>query len=275
MSEDRFALEGERVAVPESRQLDVLCNLLEARGASVVRLPLVSILDTPDASSVEQWLQIFIKEPFDYFIILTGEGLRRLLDFADRAGCREAFVAALDSTTMISRGPKPGRVLREIGLKANILAAAPTTEGVIETLGGLELSGRRVAVQLYGEEPNLRLTDYLRERQATPVTVAPYIYAPQADEEQVADFIAHLESDRVTAMMFTSQPQYARLAAVARKRGMQTQLVQGLNRIRIVAVGPLVAAQLQEAGVSVEVMPQQSWFMKPMVTALVRALRPD
>ena len=77
-------LQGEYVALPESRQLDVLADLLENRGAAVLRLPLVSILDAPDAAPIEQWLRTFIAEPCDYFIILTGEGLRRLVGFAER-----------------------------------------------------------------------------------------------------------------------------------------------------------------------------------------------
>ena len=47
-SESDRVLADKVVAVPEARQLDVLASLLERRGASVLRCPLVSILDSPD-----------------------------------------------------------------------------------------------------------------------------------------------------------------------------------------------------------------------------------
>ena len=272
-SDDDFALHGQYIAVPESRQLDILVNLLESRGAEVLRLPLVSILDAPDYLKIEGWLQEFISRPCAYFIILTGEGLRRLTGFAERAACRDAFLQALSRTIKVCRGPKPGRVLRELDLKPDMQGSAPTTAGIIESLQAVELLGQRVAVQLYGEDPNLPLMDYLSERGAIAFPVAPYIYASNTEEQVVADFIMGLPAARVTAMMFTSQPQYVRLLEVAKKRGLEQQLQQGLARIKVVAVGPVVAEQLRTAGVSVQVMPESSFFMKPMVMALVRIIR--
>jgi len=275
--EEELSLSGQYIAVPESRQLDILVDLLEARGAQVLRLPLVSILDAPDHRKIESWLQEFISRPCEYFIILTGEGLRRLNGFAQRAACKDEFLRALSDTVKICRGPKPGRALKELDLKPDMLGSAPTTAGIIETLHSIELQGRRVAVQRYGEDPNLLLMDYLRDRGAIAVPIAPYIYASDSAEQVVADFITGLLhgglAARVTAMMFTSQPQYTRLLEVAKKRGVEQKLQQVLARIMVVAVGPVVAEQLQTAGVQVQVMPESSFFMKPMVMALVRMLR--
>jgi uroporphyrinogen-III synthase len=276
-SDDQLSLSGQYIAVPESRQLDILVDMLESRGARVLRLPLVTILDAPDHQKIENWLHEFISRPCELFIILTGEGLRRLVGFAERAACRDAFIQALSRTTKICRGPKPGRALKELSLKPDMLGSAPTTAGIIESLHAVELKGRRVAVQLYGEDPNLLLMEYLREHGAIAIPVAPYIYASNTEEQVVVDFIAELQDEsltpKITAMMFTSQPQYTRLLDVAQKRGCEQQLQRGLARIKIVAVGPVVAEQLRTAGVNVQVMPESSFFMKPMVMALVRMLR--
>ena len=42
-------LTGRCIGVPESRQLDLFADMLEKRGATVVRCPLVDIRDAPDA----------------------------------------------------------------------------------------------------------------------------------------------------------------------------------------------------------------------------------
>lgn len=269
------ALAGQVVAVPESRQLDVLEDLLHKRGAQVRRVPLIAILDAPDAAPVLRWLRDFIASPPDYFIILTGEGLRRLLDVAQRERLEEAFRAALGLVCLVCRGPKPGRVLKEVDLKPAILGSTPTTAGIIASLQEHVLEHKRVAVQLYGEEPNLLLIDYLHQRQASVSSVAPYIYAPRADAEKVVALIEELATGVITMMCFTSQPQLRRLEEVATKQGLQERLREGLARVRIAAVGPIVAEQLRSAGVRVDVMPESLFFMKPMVTELMRLARAE
>jgi uroporphyrinogen-III synthase len=266
-------LRGQVVAVPETRQLDVLVELLTKRGATVRRVPLISILDAPDQLPIETWLRNFIAAPPDYFIILTGEGLRRLLGVAQRGNCEAAFIAALTQVCKICRGPKPGRALKEIDLKPDMLGKAPTTPGIIEGLHDLPLEGKRVAVQLYGEEPNRLLMDYLEGRGAIGISVAPYIYAPRADEDKVLELIEALASGEITMMTFTSQPQYARLRDIAKRHGKEARLHEGLARVSVAAVGPVVGEQLREAGVEVAVMPESLFFMKPMVTELVKLVR--
>ena len=85
---DGMPLTGRRIGVPESRQLDLFADMLERRGAEVLRCPLVDIRDTPETGLVEQWLEDVIDNGLDDMIWLTGEGLRRLRGFCER--CRAA-----------------------------------------------------------------------------------------------------------------------------------------------------------------------------------------
>jgi len=139
-------LPGILVAVLESRQLDTMAVLLENRGADVLRVPLVAIHDAHNPAPVLAWIRAFCEQPPDLFMILTGEGVRRLLSLANRFGLRDHFVEALGSTTTLCRGPKTERALREVGLKGNLQASAPTTEGVIKTLEDMPVEGWRIAV---------------------------------------------------------------------------------------------------------------------------------
>lgn len=274
MSEQDQPLAGLRIAIPETRQLDVLAQMLERRGALPWRCPLVSILDSPDTAAVEHWLKRFNAGEMDELVLMTGEGLRRLRGFAERAGCHEAFVAQLARVPVITRGPKPGNALREIGLKPAELAAAPTTEGMIETLSQRAIKGRTIGVQLYGEEPNVRLTDAIASQGAQVITVAPYIYASEAEDTRVQQLIEGVINAELDAMAFTSQPQVRRLLKVAAAMGKEQDLLSALKPLTVIAVGPVVRDCLQQAGITVDVMPEDSYFMKPMVRALIEQLRP-
>ncbi len=260
------------VALPETRQLNVLAELLERRGASVVRCPMVAILDSPDADSVVGWIRRFIDDPMDLLIIYTGEGVERLLKFAARAELKDEFIAALARTRKLARGPKPGRALRRVSLKPEIVASAPTTDGVIETLNGLTLENARVGVQLYGRDPNDTLMNFLTPRSGTVDCVAPYVYASEVDDVQVTDLIGRMSAGDIDAIAFTSKSQVDRLRKLARRSGLGQALDTALAEMTVAAIGPVVAEQLRGVGVRVDVMPQKAWFMKPLVTELTRTL---
>src|SRR3954447_25629831 len=110
-----LSLAGRVVALAESRQIEDLAGLLEKEGADVLRCPLVAILDAADPAPVVAWLRDLIADRFAYVVLMTGEGVRRLLGFADRAGLRDESVAALARARTVTRGPKPVGALKELG----------------------------------------------------------------------------------------------------------------------------------------------------------------
>jgi uroporphyrinogen-III synthase len=267
---EKLPLAGRVVAVPETREIDIFAAMLERRGAQVVRCPMVAIRDTPDPTPVLQWSRELAQGSFDDLILLTGEGLRRILSCIERndASLRERFVAALAPLRKITRGPKPARALRELGMKPDIAAERPTTDGVIASLQALDLQGRRFGVQLYGTEPNRPLIDFLESAGAKVSTVAPYVYADAADDAAVLDLLRRIQAGEVDAIAFTSTPQVERVFAVA-----PAQVVTAaLSKTVVAAVGPVVADTLQKHGIQPRLMPEESFFLKPLTSALEEAL---
>jgi len=269
MSEPMFidsALSGKVVAVPETRQLDVFCGLLERRGASVLRCPLVAIKDAPDPQPVLQWIESFNAGACSELILLTGEGLRRLLSCIDqhRPALKQPFLQRLAEVRTITRGPKPARVLRELQLQPTFSAAAPTTAGVIETLRSIDLRNHCVGVQLYGSEPNLPLIDYLQSAGAQPLVVAPYVYADAIDDAQVRELITRMTNNEVDIIAFTSMAQVNRLFAVSDAASLQAAFA----KVQVAAVGPVVRDALAAKGIVANCMPEESFFMKPLVASM-------
>jgi len=263
-------LKGKRIAVPEMRELEVLSALLERRGAEVLRCPLVTIYDSPHSAQVLAFAVKLADGGFDDFIIITGEGITRILGCIDRyePALRARFVDSLARIRTITRGPKPARALRALGMKPSIEAPQPTTEGVIAALATHDLARRRIAVQLYGNDPNLTLTRFLRDRLAHITTVAPYVYGNAADDATVHALLERMAGGEVDAIAFTSKLQIERLMTQH-----PTPLVRrALSRTMIAAVGPIVAEAIRAHGFEVSSSPEHSWFMKPLVVALGEAL---
>ncbi|HTX04608.1 MAG TPA: uroporphyrinogen-III synthase [Steroidobacteraceae bacterium] len=263
-------LAGRTIAVPESREIEVFAALLERRGARVIRCPLVAIRDVPDPAPVLAWSRRLAAGELDDLILLTGEGLRRILACIERhePTLRPQIVAALARVRKITRGPKPAKALRELGLRPDISAERPTTEGVIASLRAMDLRHRRVGLQLYGSEANRGLVDFLEGCGAAVFTVAPYLYADAADERAVLSLVEQLRAGRIDAIAFTSSAQIERLITVASEEALRAALANTI----VAAVGPVVAETLRRHGIAARVMPEESFFLKPLTRVLEEAL---
>jgi uroporphyrinogen-III synthase len=263
------ALDGLTILVPESRELDLFAGLLEAQGAKAWRCPLVKIADLDDETEAQAWIARMIAAPFDLIILLTGEGLRRLLSLCGTR--REAFISALGKSRTVTRGPKPARALREIGLSPGLAAAVPTSQGVLESLAKEPLQGHRIGVQLYPGDGGLPLVDALRGRGAEVFPVTPYRYVTQTESAQVAATIKELAAGKIGMIAFTSSPQIERLFAVAKESGLMPELTQGLAKTQIAAIGPVMEQALAAHGLSSAIHPASSFHLKPMINAICEA----
>jgi uroporphyrinogen-III synthase len=126
-----------------------------------------------------------------------------------------------------------------------------------------------MAVQLYGNDPNLTLIRFLDARGAVVSTVAPYIYGNAADDATVKALLERMAAGEVDAIAFTSKLQIERLVTQ-----QPAPLVRrALTRTKIAAVGPIVAEAIRAAGFEVASSPEHSWFMKPLVVALSESLQ--
>jgi uroporphyrinogen-III synthase len=261
------ALEGLKILVPESRELDLFTAMLEAEGASTLRCPMVQILALDDTAQAEAWIASLIESPFDDLILLTGDGLRKLLDLSGVH--REELIGALKKTRIITRGPKPARALREIGLVPSLAAPSPTSEGVLRALEGENLAGRRIGVQLYPGDGAIHLVEALRGRGAQVFAVTPYRYASETENGKVAQAIRAMAAGEIGMIAFTASPQIERLMTVARDAGLEKVLADGFARTPIAAIGPVVEETLRRFGVTSAVRPQASFHLKPLIRAII------
>jgi uroporphyrinogen-III synthase len=267
-------LHGVTILVPESRELDLFAGMLEAHGARTLRCPLVTILDAADSTPVEAWLQRLMCGEFDDLILLTGEGLRRLLALGERLGTRSEVVAAISRLRTIVRGPKPARVLREIELSPSLTATSPTSAGVVETLSSHDLRGRTIGLQLYPGDVDPSLLTFLAASGATVFPVTPYRYASDSEAASVANAITKMASGEIDVIAITSSPQIRRLLEVVGEKGLENELAAGWKRTRVASVGPVVSDALKAIGVEVAAQPASGFHLKPLVTAIVRLYAP-
>jgi len=152
------------------------------------------------------------------------------------------------------------------------VATEPTTAGLVAVARTIATPLQRVAVQLYSQDQDRQLIEHFEQRGTKADCVAPYVYASAADDERVVALIAELAAGRVDAIAFTSKSQVQRLLALARQRQLDRELRNGLERVKVAAIGPVVADELAADGIRVDAMPEESFSLKPLVTSLCELL---
>jgi len=266
-------LNGYRILILETREEAQFSRLLAEQGADVLQCPMFAIHDAPDSAPIEAWIRRFIEAPFDDLVLMTGEGLRRLMKVARRIGLDQDFVAVLGKARKFARGPKPGRALREIGLEPQVTTEKPTSEGMAEMLARLDLKGHRVGLQLYPDKDHSALINAIMAQGAEVDTVTPYVYDAQAADTNIVAAIDEMASSRIDAVALTNLGQIRRLIEVARAHGYEARLRDGLSKTPIASVGPAVSDELKSHGLRTDIYPaNDAFFMKPLISAMAAAL---
>src|SRR6201999_793114 len=197
-------LNGYRILILETREEAQFSRLLGEQGADVLQCPMFAINDAPDPAPIEAWIARAIDKPFDDLVLMTGEGLRRLMKVVRRLDVEQDFIASLARPRKFARGPKPGRALREIGLEPQQTTEKPTSEGIAEMLARVELKGHRLGLQLYPDKDHAVLIGAIKAQGAEVDTVLPYVYDAKAADTNIVTAIEEMAGGRIDAIALTN-----------------------------------------------------------------------
>jgi uroporphyrinogen-III synthase len=266
-------LNGYRILILETREEAQFSRLLAEQGADVLHCPMFEINDAPDSAPVEAWIRRFIDKPFDDLVLMTGEGLRRLVKVARNAGLEADFVKAIGRARKFARGPKPGRALREIGLEPEVTTEKPTSEGIAEMLSRVDLRGHRVGLQLYPDKDHGALIGAITAQGGKVDTVLPYVYDAKTADANIVTAIDEMAEGRIDAIALTNLGQVRRLVETARAKGREARLREGFDKTLIASVGPAVSDELSSHGLRTDIYPaNDAYFMKPLISAMATVL---
>jgi uroporphyrinogen-III synthase len=267
-----LTLRDRRIAVPESRELDLFSRMLERLGARVLRCPLVLVRPLDQADHLDRWLRALAQSGHDVLVFYTGVGVTHLVARADRLGLKDEVLAAFGRAKRISRGPKPVAALRKLDLTVDVVADQPTTEGLLALFASFPLEGLKVGVQLYpgGSDDSLRQLVLDGGAQYDPIV--PYAYASDERDGEVAALIREMAAGQVDLIAFTSTPQVGRLIDVAARMDLSQELAQAFQNTPVAAIGPITAQAVIKAGAKVDIQPAANFHLKPLVMEIVRRL---
>jgi uroporphyrinogen III methyltransferase/synthase len=247
---ERRPLHGRRVVVTRARaQASGLAKRLRDLGAEVVELPAIRIVPLLESEAVQR----AVDSIRDYALVcLTSpNGVHLLFEALHAAGLD---ARALSNATIAAIGPGTARVLARGGIVADIIPERFVAESLVEALGEIEVSGKRVLVARAADARDV-IPEHLSDRGAKVDVVG--LYETVREEPSAEAVKAAQNADYVT---FTSSSTVRNLTEALGDRFPHSA--------RIVSIGPVTSEAARDAGLEVHVEAERH-DIEGLLTALL------
>ncbi len=268
----------------ESRHAKTLGDLIRVQGGHAISAP--AMKEVPLENNPEVFLAweklsnavgtggIGALREAPLLVLLTGVGTRYLINILETRYPKEKILDTLKKITIVPRGPKPIRVLNELGVPFAVTVPEPNTwNEILKTLDerqkDIPLKGREVFVQEYGVS-NETFLEELKKRGALVTRVPVYRWALPDDLKPLENAIQNIMDGKIHVAMFTTAVQAEHLFRVG---GAQcAPLRDALNRIVVASVGPDCSEAIRSFDVTVDIEPE-SPKMGPLVQTVANNAR--
>jgi uroporphyrinogen III methyltransferase/synthase len=251
---------GKRILVTRAReQASALTERLEAAGAEAVEYPAIQI-EPPESWAPLDTAIARLRE-YQWAIFTSANGVRFFWDRLQHAG---RDVRDLFGVAVCAIGPATAAALQERGVRADLVPAEFTAEGLLDAIGPKKIAGARILLARAAEAREV-LPAELGRRGALVDVVAAYRTvknAANADELR-----AMLRDGKIQAVTFASSSTVRYFLDLVGDEA--ATLLQG---VVVASIGPITAETAARHGISSHVVPE-SYTIPALVDALAQYFR--
>lgn len=243
---------GTRILVTRARaQASRLADQIEELGGEPVEYPVIEVRSNASAAAaIDEAFQS--ADTYDWLIFTSSNGVDYFFRWLRelRIDIRRFHRARLAAV-----GPGTAAALEQYGLIADELPQTYQAEGLIEQLAGQLVPGQR-ALLPRGDLARDVLPQELREAGVDAVALSIYetVLAQSGDDEEV---LRQLEDKEIDVITFTSSSTVTNLLQRLRQQGVESP-AELLAGITAACIGPVTAATAREAGLNVELEPEEA-----------------
>lgn len=237
-----------RIAVfrPPDERLETAIEILEDLGARTLADPLVE--PVPTGTNPRRDAAV---------TILTSSTAADILRDAAWDG---------SETTVVAIGPKTADALRAVGIPVDAVPETYSSAGLVSHLAS-RVDGARVEVAR-SDHGSDALIDGLTE--AGAYVHETVLYRLERPTDAGASVTAALDGD-LEGLAFTSSLTVEHFLGIGAERGRREELLAAADDLVVGAIGDPTAATAREAGLSVDVVPEEATF-EALARAIVEAI---
>ncbi len=251
------SLAGVRVAVFEARMAGTVADMIARHGGIVLAAPALWEIPLGEGPEVTAFAETLTAGGFDVVIFETGAGVRYLAQAIETRISRQTWIAALEKTRVVARGPKPTAALPSWGCARTFkfLRPIPGARRLVCSTSNCRLR----ACGLRCRNTGLRTASWSRAWScagATVTQVRVYRWALPEDLEPLRAAIAEIAMGRVGIALFTSSQQVEHLVSVAALEGREAEIRAAMAKHTVMgSIGPTTSETLRLRGLPVDIEP--------------------
>ena len=255
---------GQRVLVTRpSHQAGEMVRKLEHLGAVVFKLPTVEIREPADWTAVDAAIGQLARREWDWLVFTSANGVHALLRRLDALG---RDLRDLGGVKLAAIGPKTADALREYRLRADVVPATYSSEGLAAELKP-HAGGKRVLLARAN-----RGREHLREELALVAAVEQVTVYDQVDAVPAdTSVLDHLRRGEIRYVTLPSS-NIARNLLKLFDETMRGRVERG--EIRLVAISPETGNAVREMGYQVAAE-ATSFTADGLIEAVVRLTKAD
>lgn len=241
-------LEGKTVAITRSGEdSEEFVRLMKDHNANPIPLPTIELVGRGE-KIVDEFLDSVEGYGPDYSVFMSSKAVRLLFETAKEISKLDDLVLAVSGTIVVAVGPKTGAALGQYGVRVAHVPATYSSVGVGELFTRLGAVGKKAIVPRSGAStPFLR--QLLGKIGLDVMEVHLYDVCAFRDTSQWNGFRRLFSQNRVDGVVFTSASSVRAFFEIMERDHSRERLLSGLERIRVVSIGPFTSGELKKFNV--------------------------
>ncbi|HIK58547.1 MAG TPA: uroporphyrinogen-III C-methyltransferase [Nitrospinaceae bacterium] len=240
---EKLPLFGKTIVVTrKGDQANSMIDRLHELGAEPFFFPVIETIAPDDWTPLDNALKTLSK--YDGLIFTSVNGVRF---FAERIKAVEQDIRELKGVRIFTIGPKTAEAVRDLGIRVDVVPENFVAESLIASMENIK--GQRFLIPRATVAREI-LPEQLRKMGAI-VDVAP-AYQTVLPSQPVDTLEKRLKEGSIDVITFTSSSTVTNFLTLIGKK-----LLPEIKKVTIACIGPITAKTAKEAGLNVEIMPEQ------------------
>ncbi len=240
---EKLPLFGKTIVVTrKGDQANSMIDRLHELGAEPFFFPVIETIAPDDWTPLDNALKTLSK--YDGLIFTSVNGVRF---FAERIKAVEQDIRELKGVRIFTIGPKTAEAVRDLGIRVDVVPENFVAESLIASMKNIK--GQRFLIPRATVAREI-LPEQLRKMGAI-VDVAP-AYQTVLPSQPVDTLEKRLKEGSIDVITFTSSSTVTNFLTLIGKK-----LLPEIKKVTIACIGPITAKTAKEAGLNVEIMPEQ------------------
>ena len=242
---EQLPLFGKTVVVTrKGDQADSMIDRLRELGAEPFFFPVIETIAPDDWSPLDNALNNLSQ--YQGLIFTSVNGVRF---FAERLKAIDQDIRELKGIRVFTIGPKTAEAVRDLGIRVDVVPEDFVAESLIESIGKENIKGKRFLIPR-ATVARETLPEQLRKMGAF-VDIAP-VYQTILPSPSVEALEKRLKEGSIDVITFTSSSTVNNFLAL-----MSDKLLPYIKKAKIACIGPITEKTARDAGLNVEIVPNQ------------------